>query len=194
VPADEGAPERIAENLERQRALYGAPLGERIGRLTTALGISQGRLARTLGLSPAMVSQLASGRRCKIADPDVLARLQLLDQHCAELARPPAPAAVTDLLAEVARARWRWTAPTAVGARPAAAPPPRPAPPGPAPAGPAPPGPVPPGPPHRPPGPPSAVDALRGLAAPHRLAAAAAVLAPGFPELAEALRRAAARG
>jgi DNA-binding transcriptional regulator YiaG len=195
VPADEGAPERIAENLERQRALYGAPLGERIGRLTTALGISQGRLARTLGLSPAMVSQLASGRRCKIADPDVLARLQLLDQHCAELARPPAPAAVTGLLAEVARARWRWTAPTAIGARPAAAPPLRPAPPGPVPPGSAPPGPVPPGPaPPRPPGPPSAVDALRGLAAPHRLAAAAAVLAPGFPELAEALRRAAARG
>lgn len=179
MPADEGAPERIAENLERQRALYGAPLGERIGRLTTALGISQGRLARTLGLSPAMVSQLASGRRCKIADPDVLARLQLLDQHCAELAGPPAPAAVTDLLAEVARARWCWTAPTAIGARPAAAPPPRPA------------TPIPP--PLRP-GPPTAVDALRGLAAPHRLAAAAAVLAPGFPELAEVLRRAAARG
>ena len=50
MPSDEGAPERIAENLERQRALYGAPLGERIGRLTTALEITQGRLARTLGL------------------------------------------------------------------------------------------------------------------------------------------------
>jgi hypothetical protein len=37
-----------------------------------------------------------------------------------------------------------------------------------------------------------AVEALRRLAAPPRLAAAASVLAPGFPELAELLRRAAA--
>ncbi len=181
MPTNEGDPERIAGNLERQRALYGSPLGERIARLTSALAISQRRLARTLGLSPAMVSQLASGRRCTISDPDVLARLQLLDLHCRELTRPPAPAAVADLLAEVARAHWRWTAPTTVGARPAPVPAPTPTPaPLPAPA--------------RRPDPAPAVDALRRLAAPHRLAAAASVLAPGFPELAELLRRAAARG
>jgi CRP-like cAMP-binding protein len=173
MPTTEGDPERIAENLERQRALYGAPLGERITRLTTALGITQGRLAQTLGLSPAMVSQLASGRRCKITDPDVLARLQLLDHRCRQLARPPAPAALADLLAEVARAHWCWAAPTAIGARPVTVPAPRPVP-----------VPV--------PRPSPAVDALRRLAAPPRLAAAASVLAPGFPELAELLRQAAA--
>ncbi len=173
MPVHEGDPDRIAENLERQRALYGAPLGERFTRLTSVLGITQGRLAEALGLSPAMVSQLASGRRCKVTDPDVLARLQLLDHRCRRLPRPPAPAAVADLLADAARTRWCWAAPTALGARPAPAPAPRPAP-------------VP-----QPRSSP-AVEALRRLAAPPRLAAAASVLAPGFPELAELLRRAAA--
>ena len=71
-------------------------------------GISQARLARTLGLSPAMLSQLASGRRVKIGDPAVLARLLVLDQRCRGLVERPSRAAVEALLAEVARADWRW--------------------------------------------------------------------------------------
>jgi hypothetical protein len=95
--------DRIARNRGRQRELYGAPLGDRLRGLTGALGITQGRLAQTLGLSPAMLSQLASARRVKIGDPAVLARLQLLDRRCA--AGPPrGRAAVDALLAEVASA------------------------------------------------------------------------------------------
>jgi len=78
---------RLARNRGRQRELYGAPLGDRLRRLTAELGITQGRLAQTLGVSPAMLSQLASARRVKIGDPAVLARLQLLDHRCA--AGPP---------------------------------------------------------------------------------------------------------
>lgn len=169
---------RIAANRERQRELYGAPLGDRVRALTSTLGITQARLARVLGLSPAMLSQLVSARRVKIGDPAVLARLVLLDRRCAEQGRMT-PQAVEALLAEVARAELHWAASVPADVR-VPEPPPAPVPrrvahPRPKPASPTP------------------VEVLRSLAAPARLAAAAATLAPAFPELAEVLRQAAAR-
>jgi hypothetical protein len=162
---------RIARNRGRQRELYGAPLGDRLRRLTGELGITQGRLAQTLGLSPAMLSQLASARRVKIGDPAVLARLQLLDRRCA--AGPPrGRAAVDALLAEVAGAQLQWTGADSPGAAPETARQPVTGPHSAARATPA--------------------DALRAVAPPARLAAAAAALAPAFPELARVLRQAAA--
>ncbi|GAA1280577.1 helix-turn-helix transcriptional regulator [Pseudonocardia aurantiaca] len=163
---------RRTENRARQRELYGAPLGDRVRRLTSALGISQARLARTLGVSPAMLSQLVSARRVKIGDPAVLARMLLLDQRCQSLQERPDPRTVETLLADVAVARWQWNDPRTEGeAR------------------------VPErrfrergGPAHG-----SAAAALRGVTDPARLAAAAAALGPGFPELAEVLRQAASR-
>ncbi|WP_300008883.1 helix-turn-helix domain-containing protein [Pseudonocardia sp.] len=169
-------PPGVVENRARQAELYGAPLGDRVRRLTTGLHITQARLARALGISAAMLSQLASGRRVKIGDPAVLARLLLLDQRCTELgapAEPIPPRAVEVLLSDVARAHWQFS-----------------------------PTPLPPAPPVRlrpvapvapPAGGSSAADALRRIAAPARLAAAAATLGPGFPELAEVLRQAAGR-
>ncbi len=154
---------RLALNLDRQRELYGSPLGERVRRLTAALRVTQARLARTLGVSPAMLSQLASARRVKIGDPAVLARLQLLDQRCA-VAPPRGRAAVDALLEEVAGAQHHWTSADPPHARPAL---------------------------RRPPGRSGAADVLRSVAPPSRLAAAAATLAPAFPELAEVLREAA---
>jgi transcriptional regulator with XRE-family HTH domain len=154
---------RVTANRERQRELYGVVLGDLVRSLTGALHVSQARLAQALGVSPAMLSQLASARRVKIGDPAVLARLRLLDQRCRGLRGRPRPEVVDRLLAEAAGARWNW-APTPPG-------PPVPA-------------------PRRPP---SAADALRGVAEPARLAAAAAALGPGFPELAAVLRQAAAR-
>ncbi|GAA0942193.1 helix-turn-helix transcriptional regulator [Pseudonocardia zijingensis] len=165
----------LIENQERQRALYGAPLGERVRRLTGALGISQARLARTLGMSPAMLSQLVSARRVKIGDPAVLARMLMLDQRCHSL-RPPADRQVVDeLLAEIAEARWHWNGQRTSGAPRTGRPHP---------------------PPHRqargvPDG--TAAAVLRGVSDPARLAAAAATLGPSFPELAEVLRQAASR-
>jgi hypothetical protein len=169
---------RIAANRERQRELYGAPLGDRVRAMTAALRISQARLARVLGVSPAMLSQLASARRVKIGDPAVLARLLLLDQRCRALPERPATRSVEALLAEVAVARWHWSG---SGPGPAAGPLSGPGP-----------GPT------RPAARPvarslAAVEALRGLAEPARLAAAAAALGSTFPELADVLRQAAAR-
>lgn len=171
------AAEEFADNRARQAELYGAPLGERVRGLLTALGISQARLARTLGISPAMLSQLASGRRVKIGSPAVLARLQLLDHRCAAVATPLPARAVEILLADVAHAQLRW-APT-VGPAGDAVPRPRIAAAARTGAGPGSTG--------------SAAEALRRIAAPARLAAAAAALGPGFPELAEVLRQAAGR-
>ncbi|TWF74461.1 hypothetical protein FHX44_11342 [Pseudonocardia hierapolitana] len=164
----------LIENQQRQRELYGAPLGERVRRLTGALGISQARLARTLGMSPAMLSQLVSARRVKIGDPAVLARMLLLDQRCHALRTPADRRAVDALLAEIAEARWHWN-----GQRPS----------GPRRNGP------------RTVGHPvqrtvidgTAAAVLRGVSDPARLAAAAAALGPTFPELAEVLRQAASR-
>jgi transcriptional regulator with XRE-family HTH domain len=154
--------ERNALNQQRQRVLYGAPLGERVRRLTAVLQISQARLAKALGMSPAMLSQLVSGRRVKIGDPTVLARLLELDQRVGGLARPVPDDAVEALLDEVASARWPWAAALADGdpaqRRTARA----------------------------------AADALRRVADPGRLAAAADALTPTFPELAVVLREAAA--
>lgn len=163
----------LIENQERQRELYGAPLGERVRRLTGTLGISQARLARTLGMSPAMLSQLVSARRVKIGDPAVLARMLMLDQRCHGLHTPADRGAVDALLAEIAEARWHWNGQRGgsrgsrqrtVGHRVQRA--------------------VPDG---------TAAAVLRGVSDPARLAAAAAALGPTFPELAEVLRQAASR-
>ncbi len=173
TPAEDGAEpdvQRIVANRARQEELYGSPLGERVRRLTAALGISQARLARTLGMSPAMLSQLAGARRVKIGDPAVLARLQLLDQRCRAMPGPLTKRTVDVLLADVACAHWKWTPGGArhdrVADRPRAVAAPARG---------------------------TAAEALRRIAAPHRLAAAAAALGPGVPELAEVLRQAASR-
>jgi len=92
----------VQRNRQRQRELYGAPLAERVHRLTAALRISQAQLAAALGLSPAMLSQLVSGRRARIGDPAVLARLLLLDQRVAALPHPVPAAEVAGLLGEPA--------------------------------------------------------------------------------------------
>jgi transcriptional regulator with XRE-family HTH domain len=170
----------LVENQERQRELYGAPLGDRVRRLTGALGISQARLARTLGISPAMLSQLVSARRVKIGDPAVLARMLMLDQRCHGLRSPADPRAVDALLGEIAEARWHWNGPRESGQRRNG-------------------GPRGDGPRtggrrgQRPVGDGTAAAVLRGVTDPARLAAAAAALGPAFPELAEVLRQAASR-
>ncbi|MGE3289740.1 MAG: hypothetical protein AB7J32_27090 [Pseudonocardia sp.] len=183
--------QRIAANRELQRELYGAPVGELVRRLVEVLGVSQARLARTLGMSPAMLSQLVSARRVKIGDPVALARLQMLDHRCAALvvgpATPASDEAVDQLLAEVARARWRWAG--ADGARAGASGRVRATPPAAA-TGAAASAAAPASAAARVPCP---VEALRRVYPPARLAAAAAVLGPAFPELADVLRRAAVR-
>ncbi|MGI8799038.1 MAG: helix-turn-helix domain-containing protein [Pseudonocardia sp.] len=156
-------------NQELQRELYGEPLGDRLRRLQAALAVNQARLAEALGVSPTMLSQLISGRRVKIGNPVVLARLVLLDERARALGHRPAPASVDGLLEEIRRARPRLGSADWSAVRPV--------------------------PPQRQPHPSAqaadAVHALRELAGPAVLNAAAATLAPRFPALAAVFHRAA---
>jgi transcriptional regulator with XRE-family HTH domain len=73
-----------ADKTEQQRAVYGEPLRDLVRRITDGLGLSQAAIARTLGLSPPMLSQLITGQRVKIGNPLVVSRLQSLLTLAAE--------------------------------------------------------------------------------------------------------------
>ena len=62
-------------NIAAQVEMYGEPLARVFGRLVEQLGMTQAALARTLGMSPAMLSHLSSGTRVKIGNPAVQRRL-----------------------------------------------------------------------------------------------------------------------
>lgn len=70
----------VQRNLGLQREWYGEPLGDRVRRLVVAFNVSQANLADVLGISAPMLSQVMSGRRAKIGNPAVLARLIMLER------------------------------------------------------------------------------------------------------------------
>lgn len=70
----------VQRNISLQREWYGQPLGDRVRRLVVAFDVSQGYLAEVLGISAPMLSQVMSGRRAKIGNPVVLARLIMLER------------------------------------------------------------------------------------------------------------------
>jgi hypothetical protein len=96
---------------------------------------------------------LVCGRRVKIGDPGVLARLTLLDRHVRRLSAGQ-PVQAEDLLRQLRQTRPQLAQPGST--------------------------------------PQDVSEALRAVAGPTQLAAAASVLGPSFPALAELLRRAAA--
>jgi len=71
----------VQRNVALQRQWYGEPLGDRVRRLVVAFAVSQAQLADVLGISPPMLSQLMSGRRAKIGNPAVLARMVMLERR-----------------------------------------------------------------------------------------------------------------
>lgn len=70
----------VQRNVALQREWYGEPLGDRVRRLVVAFNVSQANLADVLGISAPMLSQVMSGRRAKIGNPAVLARLIMLER------------------------------------------------------------------------------------------------------------------
>src|SRR5690349_24151936 len=70
----------VQRNLALQREWYGEPLGDRVRRLVVAFDVSQANLAEVLGISAPMLSQVMSGLRAKIGNPQVLARLIMLER------------------------------------------------------------------------------------------------------------------
>lgn len=70
--------EAESDKRAEQRRLYGEPVGDLVRRVMHGLGLTQGRVAGVLGLSPPMLSQLMSGQRVKIGNPQALSRLQAM--------------------------------------------------------------------------------------------------------------------
>lgn len=70
--------------IQQQIELYGEPLRDRFQRVIDVYGIPQRRLARVLGLSAPMLSQLISATRTKIGSPAVYERLVLLEQRAGD--------------------------------------------------------------------------------------------------------------
>lgn len=73
--------------IEQQRAIYGATLAERFGSVMQSYALSQRSLAKVLGISAPMLSQLIGGRRIKIGNPAVYGRLVMLEARATEADR-----------------------------------------------------------------------------------------------------------
>ncbi|WP_142065224.1 XRE family transcriptional regulator [Pseudonocardia kunmingensis] len=99
---------RVALNRDRQRAIYGVPLSTLVHGILEDYGISQARLARTLGVSTAALSQLVRGSRIKIGDQLAQARLLILEQRRDQARALTDPAEVGEILADVARIERSW--------------------------------------------------------------------------------------
>jgi transcriptional regulator with XRE-family HTH domain len=150
----------VQRNLALQREWYGEPLGDRVRRLVVAFDVSQANLADVLGISAPMLSQVMSGRRAKIGNPAVLARLIMLER---KVLTPDVAAGKKDALQraledvrESKPSVTRDSLPVDAGRNDRVA-----------------------------------VAALRRVIDPADLSAAADLLMPKFPDLAELLRRAA---
>lgn len=92
--------EQISENLRQQAELYGQPLGTVLRAIMRGLGLTQARTAEVLGLSAPMLSQLISGQRVKIGNPQVVQRLQHLGE-LAEAAESLSPGAIEARLKDI---------------------------------------------------------------------------------------------
>lgn len=70
------------DQRERNRAIqaeiYGEPMANLVPRIGMALGLTQARMAETLGMSAPMLSQLVSAQRVKMGNPAAVHRLQAL--------------------------------------------------------------------------------------------------------------------
>lgn len=70
--------QQVRHNLAQQTELYGAPLGDSIRAVMTGLSLSQAAVSRAIGVSAPMLSQLVSGHRIKLGNPQAVGRLEAL--------------------------------------------------------------------------------------------------------------------
>ena len=102
--------EDVVAQRARQVQLYGEPLGVIIESIGTSLGLTQGGIAKVLGLSAPMLSHLVSGRRVKIGNPMAHTRLLQLRALAADVSagRLTAEQAET-VLPQIAASNDSWT-------------------------------------------------------------------------------------
>lgn len=77
-PGAAAADENVRRIRAQQASLYGAPLNELIVEITDTYAITRRRLASVLGVSPAMITQVAAGNRIKLGNPGAVQRMQRL--------------------------------------------------------------------------------------------------------------------
>ena len=100
----------VERNKEAQREAYGEPLAEAFRRLMGAFELTQAGLARVLGMSPPMLSQLVNAQRVKIGNPAVLHRMQALEELVeAVRAGTVSTGEVAARLDSIQAATGRWT-------------------------------------------------------------------------------------
>jgi transcriptional regulator with XRE-family HTH domain len=100
----------VERNRRAQRSAYGEPLAEVFRRLMAAFDLTQAGLARQLGMSPPMLSQLISAHRVKIGNPAVLHRLQSLEELAEDVRQGRVPDEdVAARLSEIQAASGQWT-------------------------------------------------------------------------------------
>lgn len=98
-------------NIAAQVEMYGEPLARVFGRLVEQLGMTQAALARTLGMSPAMLSHLSSGTRVKIGNPAVQRRLDEVRTLAEQIGRGEVSRdEVQPLLDGIRESTGSWTA------------------------------------------------------------------------------------
>lgn len=89
----------LAANRQAQRDLYGDTLEARVGALTRHFGVSQRKLAQTLGISAPMLSQLLSARRVKMGNTLAYERMVTLEDRAHEAVDPDSAQNVLDEVA-----------------------------------------------------------------------------------------------
>lgn len=102
--------EDVAARRASQAQLYGEPLSAIIEGIGSSLGLTQGRIAKVLGLSAPMLSHLVSARRVKIGNPMAHTRLLQLRALAADVAsgRLTVEQAET-VLPQIAASNDSWT-------------------------------------------------------------------------------------
>lgn len=102
--------ETLERNRAAQREAYGEPLNDAFRRSMETFALTQAGLARVLGMSPPMLSQLMSAQRVKIGNPAVLSRLQALEELAASVRGGEVPGeTVPRLLEEIQASTGQWT-------------------------------------------------------------------------------------
>ena len=107
------------EVLEEQQRLYGATVGESVTRITAGLSLSQAAVARVLGVSAPMLSQVVNGHRVKFANPLTVQRLRSLLDLTEQVESGLDREAITPRLAEIADSGATTLVPTRVRQEPA---------------------------------------------------------------------------
>ncbi|GAA4899792.1 hypothetical protein LX16_0695 [Stackebrandtia albiflava] len=114
-----GSDDITERNRRQQTELYGEPLGVLLTRLAKQLDLNQARIAKILGLSAPMLSQLMSGQRIKIGNPAAVQRLQAMIGLATEVAEyRVGPEQIAARLAEIGTQSGSLTPPTGHGLPP----------------------------------------------------------------------------